>query len=810
MRWRATWGLAALLLGAVPCFGAGAAAASDSVYSFADQCRTLQVGGSAVTRTALGYGVKGGPATSFYMKASGLGTYLLYGSDRSLVAAGPLGLGVIATSQPGPSGDWRLQPAGEGFTFANVTNGRSLAVNALGQLVQSAGQGATFVPQPAGGCANFPEIGTNATGTPWTGATPYDEVQGTIDGHNHVTAYEFLGGDAHCGEPWSRYGVTVALVDCPDHYPNGAAAVLENALYGNPLRTHDPIGWPTFKDWPAPASLTHEQTYYRWIERAWLGGVRLMVDDLVENVALCDIYPIKHNSCRDMDSVRLQYRRIHELEEYIDAQNGGPGMGWFRIVRTPFEARRVINEGKLAVVLGIETSEIFNCGGSEQFPRCSRQQIVEGLDEIEAMGVASFFPIHKFDNALGGVRFDGGTFGAVINAANFKQTGHFWEIERCQGEREDNAQDTALPAEADIIDAGLFALLPAGALPVYPPPPHCNKLGLTPLGEFVVEEMIDRGLMVEVDHMSQKSANRAIELAEGSGYSGVLSSHSWMDPHLRERVYSLGGFVEPITSSPESFIDEWHQLRDASDPRFKFGIGFGADANGFHAQPPARGADKPSPVTYPFKSLDGRITFDRQVSGQRTYDVNVDGVAQYGLHPDWMEQLRLLAGQPIADDLMNGAEAYLQTWERAIGVPGPTALAPPKTLAPSGFGPLRLGRSPEATLMAAGQPSSRVGDSFRWETSRATAKGARTGGVAVVFDESGKTELVVSTAAGNGKPKVGAKKLAPSMFVRRNGGGGDRVWGYRNGKLRFTAVASPDLARRAGTFKAALREAGIG
>lgn len=807
MRLRAAWGLVALALGAIPLLGAESAAA-DSVYSLAGQCRTLKVGGVPVSRSALGYAT-GGTATPFYMKASGLGTYLLYGADRKLVGTALLGNGVVASPQPGPSTDWRLTASGEGFTITSLGTGKGLAVGGLGQLVQTGGQGATFVPQPASGCAAFPEIGTNATGTPWTGSSPYAEVKGTIDGHNHVTAYEFLGGDAHCGEPWSRYGVTVALVDCPDHYPNGAAAVLENALYGNPVRTHDPVGWPTFKDWPAPPSLTHEQTYYPWIERAYLGGVRLMVDDLVENVALCDIYPIKHNSCNDMDSVRLQYRRINELEEYIDAQSGGPGQGWFRIVRDPFEARRVINEGKMAVVLGIETSEIFGCGGSEQFPRCTRAQILDGLDEIERMGVASFFPIHKFDNALGGVRFDGGTFGSVINLANFKQTGHFWQIERCQGEREDNAQDTALPAEADVIDAGLFALLPKGTLPIYPAPPHCNVLGLTPLGEFVVEEMIDRGLMVEVDHMSQKSANRAIELAERRGYSGVLSSHSWMDPHLRSRVYGLGGFIEPITSSPESFVEEWKQLREVADPAYEFGIGFGADANGFHAQPPARGADKPNPVTYPFKSLDGTITFDKQVSGQRVYDVNVDGVAHYGLYPDWMQQLKLLAGEPIADDLMNGAEAYLETWERAVGVPGPASLNPPKALASSVFGPLQLGRGTEATLMAAGQPAQRVGDAFVYSTDRAKANGAMRAGAAVVFDDSGKAELIVSTTTGKARPGA-AKELAPGIFVDRRGPGGDRVWGYRKGKLRFTAVARPEVAREAGTFKAELRRSNLG
>lgn len=612
------------------------------------------------------------------------------------------------------------------------------------------------VPGTAGG--ETQEIGLDATGTPWRGASPYAEVQGTIDGHNHVTAYEFLGGDAHCGEPWNPQGPAAALVDCPDHYPDGTAAVLENALYGDPLRKHDPTGWPTFKDWPAPASQTHEQTYYRWIERAYLGGVRIMVNDLVENVALCQVYPLKHNSCDDMDSVRLQYRRIHELQDFIDAKAGGPGQGWFRIVRDPFAARRVVNEGKLAVVLGVETSEIFGCGGSELLPRCSRDQIVAGLDEIQRMGVASFFPIHKFDNALGGVRFDSGTFGAAINAANFKQTGHFWKVERCKSAETDNEQATVVPE--DIIDAGLMSFFPAGLVPLYPPPPHCNALGLTPLGEFVVEQMIDRGLMIEVDHMSAKSASRALELAEARNYSGVLSSHSWMDPHMRSRVYGLGGFIEPITTGPESFVEEWRQLRAVADPRFRFGIGFGADANGFHSQPPARGGDKPNAVAYPFKSLDGRVTFDRQISGQRVYDVNVDGVAHYGLYPDWMEQLRLLAGQPIAADLMGGAEAYLQTWERAVGVPASSCLVPPRRLARDGFGPLRLGRRPEQILRTAGQPQRRAGRTFRWCSAK--APGARRGGIAVTFDAQGRAAAIATALPRKGKLRFSCRALARS------------------------------------------------
>ena len=119
-----------------------------------------------------------------------------------------------------------------------------------------------------------------------------------------------------------------------------------------PGTPHATDGWPTFSYWPRYNSLTHEQIYYKWLERAWRGGLRMFTNLLVDNHALCTIYPLKKNSCNEMDGVRLEAKRIHELERYIDAQSGGPGEGWFRIVTDPFQARRTINEGKLAVVPG--------------------------------------------------------------------------------------------------------------------------------------------------------------------------------------------------------------------------------------------------------------------------------------------------------------------------------------------------------------------------------------------------------------------------------------------------------------------------
>ncbi|HEX6153481.1 MAG TPA: hypothetical protein VFZ19_08175, partial [Solirubrobacterales bacterium] len=125
------------------------------------------------------------------------------------------------------------------------------------------------------------------------------------------------------------------------------------------------------------------------------------------------------------------------------------------------------------------------------------------------------------------------------------------------------------------------------------------------------------------------------------------------------------------------------------------------------------------------------------------------------------------------------------------------------------FGPLRLGSSPTQLLQAAGQPSRRVDRSFRWCSSLRKAKGARRPGVAVVFDQQGQAAFIATTAGGKGKPKR-ARKLGRGLFVVRKGKGGDRIWGYRKGKLRFRAVAAPGIAAKPGRALAAFRASGLG
>jgi hypothetical protein len=181
--------------------------------------------------------------------------------------------------------------------------------------------------------------------------------------------------------------------------------------------------------------------------------------------------------------------------------------------------------------------------------------------------------------------------------------------------------------------------------------------------------MADRGMLIDIDHMSVKARQQALDLLATRGYAGVVSSHSWATPDAYDRIYAAGGFTAPYAGDSTGFAAAWQERRAAASAAGGdgfFGIGFGADANGLGTQGGPRQGAAENPVTYPFIGLGG-VTVDRQVSGERVFDINRDGVAHYGLYPDWIEDLRKIAGDEIVEDLSRGAEGYLRTWERAEG-----------------------------------------------------------------------------------------------------------------------------------------------
>ncbi|HEV3001453.1 MAG TPA: Coagulation factor 5/8 type domain-containing protein [Solirubrobacteraceae bacterium] len=804
---------------------APAAAQDDSArYALVHGCYALQApSGKLVAKDATGAyratagGV--GEAEPFRMQATRLGQYLLYGRARDFMSGGDAG--VRSASAPDGTADWRVDVAGDGFRLTLPdAGGRALGLDGDRlRLVSGAGERWRFVQ--AEGCPAYPEVELNATGQTQRHPTALGEVRGTVDAHMHQMAFEFIGGSVHCGRPWHPYGVEYALVDCPDHATG--IAPLETALKGK--ERHDPVGWPTFRDWPDDRSLTHESSYYKWVERAWMGGLRVFTNLLVDNGVLCEVYPLKRNSCDEMATVRLEAKRMFELQDYIDAQWGGPGKGWYRIVRDPFEARRVISEGKLAVIMGIEVSRLFDCTIQNRQPECTREDIDRQLGEVYDMGVRQMELINKFDNAFGGVAGDSGDTGLVTNTGNRYETGQYWDMRTCDGpaHAHDREQHSA-HNEDNLIANGIAAFVPPGTAPVYPAPPHCNAYGLTELGAHLVNRMIDRGMIVDPDHLSVLARNQLLDVVEARDYSGVVSSHSWSTPDSYPRIYRVGGVITPYAGDSESFVQQWRETKPMrGDKRFYFGFGYGADMNGFGSQGGPRGANVPNPVTYPFKSFVGDVTFDKQRSGERVYDVNVEGVDHYGLYPDWIEDLRKLAGDEIVEDMARGAEAYLQMWERAVGVPAMECRGAHLGFTARGLGGVELGAGPERVLRRATQPRRRAARTWEWcveGDDKGTNLTART---MAVFTPEGTVGLVASDARTHvakgvhrgtraRRARLRTRAFGKGVRVRRAARGSDAklVYVLRGGRVRYVAVATGEASRDRATLRRYLRLTGLG
>jgi len=731
-------------------------------YAVAGGCYTLRsstsdgyVHRNGTTPTA----APSGTSEAFHFQATHLGRYLLFGTKSDFLGTSALvdllGSAVSFNPAASPAGNWTVDRKGAGYAFT-LPNGKGLVSKASGELVVgTASQATPFVLHTTTGCAAWPEIQTNVS-RPFRGATSMQETRGLLDAHSHGMTHEFLGGKVMCGKPWDPYGVAVALVDCPDHsQTKGYGALLETFLSGSGPG-HDTVGWPTFNYWPAPHSLTHQSLYYKWLERSWRGGLRVFTSLLTENNVLCELYPLKKNSCNDMDAIRLQAKDMRAMQDYIDAQYGGPGRGWYRVVKNPFQARRVINRGKLAVIMGIETSVPFDCNVGTRQPQCTNASIDKSLDEVYKLGVRQMEITNKFDNGLTGVAGDEGSTGVLTNFGNFANTGSWLHMQACpssfpagvQDKQQVTAPDGTLPEQDAIFGAIAQLWGPAGGVlaPAYTSKPHCNQAGLTALGKHLLSRMIDKGMLFDPDHMSVIARKQALDLLEQAArkgrHPGVLSSHSWSTPDAYPRIYKLGGVITPYAGDSQGFLAKWKQHLEWRDSRYYFGFGYGADVNGFGAQGDARHPSEANDVDYPFTGLGG-VRIDREHGGQRIWDINKDGVAHYGLYPDWVQDVRGLAGSlgsAFMSDMSRGSEAYLQTWERTLGVANDGCRDHRAIKKVSVYRSLRKGMTTTTVLERAGQPHTRLGRTYSYCATNAAGHRVH---LKVVFTSAGRVSGVV-------------------------------------------------------------------
>jgi hypothetical protein len=261
----------------------------------------------------------------------------------------------------------------------------------------------------------------------------------------------------------------------------------------------------------------------------------------------------------------------------VDAQSGGRGRGWFRLVYGPRAARRAIARGKLAVLIGVETSNPFGCSESQGQPHCNRADIDRGIARLRGIGVRAMFVAHWTDNALAGAALEGGDKGTFIAALNIQQTGQPFTTGPCPH-----------PEQGEVV--GPAAPLPgvpqpvSGAAPVTGSERQCNTRGLTDLGEYAVRRLMDNHMLIEVDHLSEWARDRVLAIAAERRYP-LVSSHTntgglWAPEELQQ-LYKGGGFATARIDDASALAPSLLSFRRYGAT----GVGLGSDTGGFNALP---------------------------------------------------------------------------------------------------------------------------------------------------------------------------------------------------------------------------------
>lgn len=521
-----------------------------------------------------------------------------------------------------------------------------------------------------------------------------EPLEGYADIHVHQMGNLGFGGSIIWGAAWGP--PSEALGKIPKNMRRGHT-ITEGATHGKwaipktvinsfiwDFFRHGEEGYPSFSSWPNTNIWTHQQVYEDWLFRAYQGGLRLMVmlavnsEDMFgrgENqIPLIGSHAFQKvraegRTGNDMEALEWQVRAAYQFQAHIDEEYG-PGKGWYRIVRDPQEASEVIKSGRLAVILGTELQHLFNC--DKDRPDCNAETIIEGLNRLEAMGVNYVFPIHHKLNQFGGP--------AMFTPAN-------------SGDMDMNSC----------------------------PPGYTHKCsidGLTDLGRTLVKELTARGMLIDTEHLSLRSFNDTMAIAEERKYP-VLASHivpfdlvegdelterAKTKTQIR-RILDVGGIVAPLlgTSAQQyqqskpaipilcrpaygGSTDQWANaylfMRDlagggVTGPSGR--IAMGSDWNGFAGWPgPRDSCDKKHQVTYPITLPDQLVPAAIRPTttlpmfefpDKKLWDYNKTGVAHVGMLPDFFQNVRLL-GLDLADlePMYRSARGVVNLWQTARNI----------------------------------------------------------------------------------------------------------------------------------------------
>ena len=378
---------------------------------------------------------------------------------------------------------------------------------------------------------------------------------------------EALGHDKSVHGGWNAHDN-----GCGDDFRVNLILFLQSALGAHDTQ-EDATGYPDFSGWPTWDDVTHQKMWVDWIKRAKDGGLRVLVALAVNNKTLADVVagksPITPGDGPDDDRASADLQ-IDQTKQFVARHND-----FMEIAYSADDLRRIVLSNRLAVVLGVEIDDIGNMdkyprqdGGPVpgpvpipktigSFPLRSVAPTPEGaaaeIDRLYAEGVRYIFPIHLLDNKFGGTAAYGN---GVFDLSTYRETGRFWNLQCVPSTDVDWKPSNDFPPKDPIVST-LFGILEdvklGGKIPAPPTPSNCtsdsqgvrNAQPLTALGEAAIQHMMLKGMLIDIDHMSELSANRALQLAEAvkGGYP-MNSGHNGVRGHSNKGDNSERSFTQ--------------------------------------------------------------------------------------------------------------------------------------------------------------------------------------------------------------------------------------------------------------------------
>jgi hypothetical protein len=389
-------------------------------------------------------------------------------------------------------------------------------------------------------------------------------VWGFADTHAHPTHQIGFGGKTIGGDTDGPMAQALSNDKCTNIH-NGVHRVMGGRHHMHMavgmVDEHTIEGYPTFIGWPTYRSKTHQVQHVDWMRRAFDGGQRLIVALGVTNMfwATRELGPGRADGI-PIDDETVAVRQLQMMTDVVNRN-----ASWMEIATSPEQARRIIHQNKLAVVLGIEADNFGNFkdasytwidggfGGTSYSIPPSNRLVALPADREAARAmirakiqtyyannkVRQITPLHYISGVFGGTAAFRAEFALISQAFTGKryqmrntnaQDGTYYSLFRdwsklrgFLGTGNGDPQNYVTCVDSPRTEfihpqngpTGAFACGNASV----------NAEGLSPRGEVLIEELMRQGMLVDFEHSSASSATAITGIARRYGYP-IMSSHS--------------------------------------------------------------------------------------------------------------------------------------------------------------------------------------------------------------------------------------------------------------------------------------------